>query len=582
MKHTYRCLAALLLAAVACLGGAQGPSRPTTGGTWFPASDSGQPPEEDHVVLCKITGEIDDGVAVVVERAVKTAKNAKGLVFVIDTPGGRVDSAIEITRHIMAAGCPTFAYVEGMGAISAGAIISYACDHIIMGPATNIGASTPISMGPEGAIAVDEKSMSFVRAKYRALGEEKGHNPLIGEAMVDREIALYGFENPDGSYTTFKVVDGVVSDTYTDSGADDKPAVVAPLGVAQATPKTSARLALMQAQPQQPTQPRTLPDIVRELVGEPPAPPVEPKPEEEKPPAPPPAELPAGAELICTADKLLTLTSDEALRYRLSPIKAETVDQLLSYYKLDGKKHYIVPTLPEAIFAWLTSPMIAGLLLMLGIGGLYLEVRTPGFGLPGIVGAACLALFFGSYLVLGLADWIDIALVVAGVTLLLIEIFVLPGFGFVGAGGLVCLLAGLYLAMVRNPIPQYEWDFSRLSDVTQTMGTTFVLFTAMVLATWKLIPRTPMAGWLVLKTEQDADAGYVVQTEEQERLAENLEGVATTMLRPSGRGRFEGRNYDVVTRGEFIEPGTPIRIIRADANRYVVEAIGTRQQGSGS
>lgn len=579
MKNGIRLALVCLLALTAGMGGsAQGPTRSTTGGTWFPDYDSGPVPESNYVVLCKITGEIDDGIAVVVERAVKSARNASALIFVIDTPGGRVDSAIEITRHIMNAACPTYAYVEGMGAISAGAIISYACDHIVMGPATNIGASTPISMGPEGAVAVDEKSMSFVRAKYRALGEEKGHNPLIGEAMVDKEIVLYGFENTDGSYTTYKVENGTVTDTFTEDGSEDKFPVDAPLGVAQSGPAMPVApvglMALPHAQSPQ-SQPRGLPDIVRELVGEPPKPPVvEESEEENKPEAPVPMEIPAGAELICSGEKLLTLTTAEALRFRLTALKADNVDQLLSYYGDTGStKHYIVPTLPEALFAWLTSPMIAGLLLMLGIGGLYIEIRTPGFGVPGMIGATCLALFFGSYLVLGIADWVDIILVGIGIALLLIEIFVLPGFGFVGVGGLVCMLAGFYLAMVRNPIPQYEWDFSRLSDVTQTLMTTFVLFTGLMILTWKLFPRTPMAGWLVLREAQTANTGYVVQTDEQERLAEGLEGEASSMLRPAGRARFEGKNYDVVTRGEFIEPHTRVRIIRADGNRYVVEAV---------
>ncbi len=82
-----------------------------------------------------------------------------------------------------------------------------------------------------------------------------------------------------------------------------------------------------------------------------------------------------------------------------------------------------------------------------------------------------------------------------------------------------------------------------------------------------------MAGWLVLREAQAANAGYVVQTDEQERLAEGLEGEATSVLRPAGRARFHGKNYDVVTRGEFIEADTRIRIIRADGNRYVVEAV---------
>jgi len=278
-----------------------------------------------------------------------------------------------------------------------------------------------------------------------------------------------------------------------------------------------------------------------------------------------------GAVAICNAQKLLTLTTDEALRYQLATIKADSLAQLVSHYGLgELKKHYVVPTFAELLFAWLTSPMISGLLLMLGIGGLYLEVRTPGLGLAGAVGAACLALFFGAYLILGIAEWADLLLVLIGIALLLVEVFYLPGFGIAGVLGILSTLLGLYLAMVRVPIPEYDWEMARLNAAGQTMLTMTTLLILFGIASWKLLPRTPFAGWLVLKEAQDAGAGYVVQSTQEEFLAAGLRGVATTVLRPAGKGRFNGHTYDVVTRGEYLEAGTPIQIIRADGNRHVV------------
>jgi membrane-bound serine protease (ClpP class) len=571
MLRFFRQMTIVLALAASIAVQAQAPERPSTAGTPFPEAGSGAPPESGYVVLVKIDGTIDDGVAVVVERAVKEARNAEALVFVIDTPGGLVDSAIEITRHILSAPCPTYAYIEGMGAISAGALISYACDHIVMGPATSIGASMPITMGGELPEDVEEKSMSFLRAKFRALGEENRHNPLIGEAMVDRAIELYGLLNPDGAYTTYKVVSGAITDTYTQPlvSATDVPAPAAV--VSGVSPAEALRA-------QNPTQ-DSLPDIIRKLTGDPaPVAPVAPEavvPDEA--PAQPsvrPDALPAGAVAICDAKKLLTLTTDEALRYQLSPLKAENLTALLSHFGLDQfKKHYVVPTFAEMLFAWLTSPMISGLLLMLGIGGLYLEVRTPGLGLAGAVGAACLALFFGAYLILGIADWADVLLVAVGLGLIVVEIFFLPGFGVAGVAGIVCTVLGLYLAMVRVPIPEYEWELTRLSDAGQTLLTTLTLLIAFGIATWKLLPRTPFARWLVLDEAQLAGAGYVVQTQEEQALAAGQHGVATTVLRPAGKARFDGRNFDVVTRGEYLKAGTPVAIIRADGNRHVVAAL---------
>jgi len=569
----------LLAVLVASAVGAQAPERPSTAGTQFPERGSGEPPASGHVVLVKIEDTIDDGVAVVVERAVKEAQGASAMVFVIDTPGGLVDSAIEITRQIMSAPCPTYAYIEGMGAISAGALISYACDYIIMGPATSIGASMPVTMGGELPQGVEEKSMSFLRAKFRALGEENGHNPLLGEAMVDRAIELYGKPNPDGSFTTYKVVAGVITDTYTHSATDDDSGMKNVVDGQQA-PAEGLRA-------QQTTQ-DTLPDIIRKLTGEPAPAPVEPKTEEasEAATAAPvtsarPDALPPDAIPICTADKLLTLTTDEALRYQLAPYKADSLPVMLAQEGLDEfKKHYVVPTFAEALFAWLTSPMISGLLLMLGIGGLYLEVRTPGLGLAGIVGACCLALFFGAYLILGIAGWADVLLVVAGITLLIVEVFFLPGFGIAGVSGLICMALGLYLAMVRVPVPEYEWDLARVSGAGQTFLTTFLLLAAFIAATWKLLPHTPFARWMVLGEAQLAGAGFTVQLREEQELTAGLRGTATTVLRPAGKARFAGRTYDVVTRGEYLKAGTEVEIIRADGNRHVVAAVPPKPEAT--
>lgn len=526
------------------------------------ASGAADPPapDGDFVVVCEISGEINDGVSVVVQRAVREARGAKGLVFVIDTPGGRVDSAIDITEHILSATCPTVAYITGMGAISAGAIISYACDTMVMAPASNIGASTPVALGVETTKAMDEKSNSFVRAKYRALGEAKGHNPLLGEAMVDAEIELRGYRDSDGNYVIFKVVDNQAVESSAVGGGDRERKPATPTGpLPMATPD--------------------LERIVRDLLGDRVAP--TPPADAEPTPAASPtlADLEPGLEAISPRGSLLTLTPQEAVKYGLVARTAESVEEVLAWKGWGELRRVdITPKWDEALFAFLTNPMIAGLLLMCGIGGLYVEMRTPGFGLPGLIGLLCMATFFGSRLVIGLADWVDALLVAVGFALLAIEIFVIPGFGLVGASGIVCILAGIYLSLTRVPFPQYSWDFARLADAGQTVATATILLAAFSVATWKYLPRTALWRNISHVGTLEIGDGYTVQQPETARLAVGLRGVATTMLRPAGRGRFDGKTYDIVTRGEFLPAGTPVRIIEADGNRHVVaEAPGDPQ-----
>jgi membrane-bound serine protease (ClpP class) len=524
----------------------------------------------DGIVFCPIEGDILDGVSVLVDRAVnRETQGAKAIVFIIDTFGGRVDSAIDIANTIMESPVPTIAYVTGRGAISAGALIAYACDDIVMAPGVNIGASTPISPGVEMTEEMNEKSMSFLRAKYRALGEEQGHNPLIGEAMVDASIELYGVQEYDGGYRVYKVErNKVVESRETKQAAVDS------------TVSLGEKVIGLYAQPGVSDTLRGFQETLRNFTKESelPVPPEQNHDnEEEKSPVQAMEEntaiqgLPANAKLICPAGKLLTLTTGEALEVGLIRISAESAEQAL--LMLDYEPFTAIPiemTWAEVIFAFLTSPMISGLLLLCGIGGIYVEFKTPGLGLPGLIGVACFALFFGSRMVIGIADWLDVLLVLAGLALLALEIFVIPGFGLAGLSGIVCLVVGIYMSLIRVPVPEYTWDYMRLRDAGITLMLTSLVFSLFIILTWKVFPRTRLARGLIQAYAQNASDGYTVQTAADSQNALGLQGKATTMLRPAGRGRFGPTTYDVVTRGEFIPPGQKIEIIQVEGNRYVV------------
>lgn len=500
----------------------------------------------DFVVVCPVTGMVDDGLGVLIERAVKESNGARALILEVDTPGGLVDSAIEISKSLSAAPCRTIAYIHGMGAISAGALISYACKDMIMAPDTNIGAATPVVPSAEGMAPTGEKEVSFMRAKMRALAERNGHNPAIGEAMVDKDIELRAYTDEHGKLQVFAVYNSPVEGTST----------------------TDMVRRVVDALP---------PELeeVRKLAKE-----VLPSSTENAPETPPPpttipvatvAPDPSLGEVILPAGKLLTLTPQEAIKYGVIPATAGNLEEVLKHYGLtDVEVRRLQMTWAEAAFRWLTNPVIAGILLMLGIGGIYLEIKTPGFGIPGVIGIVCLAMFFGAHVVLGVADWIDVLLVVIGLALIITEIFILPGHLIFGVTGILCVLVGLYMSLTTVTVPRYSWDYDRLRGALVSMTVAMASLTAFVYAVWKLFPHTPFHSALVQTLEQKPEQGYVVQTAEQQDAAIGLKGVAISMLRPAGRGRFAGKTFQVVSRGEFIEDGTPIVIIQADGNRYVV------------
>ena len=490
-------------------------------------------PKGDVIVVCPIEGDIEPGVLVLVERAVEEARelNAKAIIFKINTFGGRVDSAFEIAHVIREASCRTIAYIEGKGAISAGALISFACNDIIMTEGVTIGAATPVYATSEGMAPAGEKSVSAMRAEMRALSKANGHNSDIAQAMVDKDIVLRGFVNESGEYEVYEV----------DSDGNDEADTKSP-------DEDEAENAEEDAEDS------NEPDIGTVVYDD-------------------------GSELVLAKGKLLTLDPDEAIKYGVIDRTVESLDDAVTHFMLGGGTYHIVePNWAEVAFRFLTSPTIAGLLLMLGMGGLYLEVRTPGFGLPGIVGITCLCLFFGSHFVLGMAETIDILLVVAGVVLILIEIFIIPGFGIAGVSGTVFLLLGIYLSLVNFTIPQYSWDFARLNEVAYSFAVFVVSLTAFIALTWKLMPMMPFYGAMVLADTMSADAGYIAQDMDEARAVIGRSGRSVSPLRPTGKGSFDGKKYNVVTRGDFIEKDSAIRIVETQGNRYVVVAVDEKEQ----
>ena len=213
--------------------------------------------------------------------------------------------------------------------------------------------------------------------------------------------------------------------------------------------------------------------------------------------------------------------------------------------------------------------------MLLALGGLYLEVQTPGFGMPGIVGVISLALLLGSHFILGLTDVMDVVLIAAGASLLAIELLVLPGFGLAGAAGIVLLGAGLYLSLVDFTIPTFSWHFERLGEAAYSMGLAFVLLTILMILSWRFLPQSPFFRRLVLEETQAPSRGYIATAPSDTLIG--LHGVAVSMLRPAGRGRFDGKTLQIVTRGEFIDAGTPVMIVETEGNRFVVESVGAEQ-----
>lgn len=270
--------------------------------------------------------------------------------------------------------------------------------------------------------------------------------------------------------------------------------------------------------------------------------------------------------------EILTLDYDTAVEFGLAEYIAPTLEEMLEREGLgQAPVEYVTYTPTDRIARFLSSPTIMGLLMMLGMGGIYLEVRTPGFGIPGLVGITSLALyFFGSYLA-NLSGYMEIIFFALGLILLALEIFVIPGFGIPGIAGILMMLGAVFFALFNWAPEGFDFHFERVEIPLWTMTISLLALFPVMYLLGKILPYTPLYAALDLEP-----SGAPMQPNAVTVPAVAFEigqtGTATTALRPAGTASIAGRRVDVVSEGEYIAGGSPIRIVQIEGNRIVVRS----------
>lgn len=263
--------------------------------------------------------------------------------------------------------------------------------------------------------------------------------------------------------------------------------------------------------------------------------------------------------------KLLTLTTGEALKHKIADFRAETLESVLKQLDLAGAEvRRASPNWAEELVRFLTHPVVSSLLMTVGMLGIILEIRTPGFGVPGALGIASLGLFFWGHWLVQLAGWEELLLVGSGLVLLVLEIFVIPGFGIAGVLGIGALLAGLSLSMIGGGA---TWEAILMTLARVIFSLLFALLASLALL--RYLPRLPFGRRLILETGLPAGEGYA-SAPESDKIWLGKGGTAFSPLRPAGIAEIDGERVDVVSDGEFIESGAPIIVSRVDGNRIVV------------
>lgn len=473
----------------AIYGEGEQPSREAPSGAW----------------VIPVRGDIDRGMVVFLRRGIERAvrEGAEFLIFDINTFGGRVDSALQITTLIGSVDeAEAIAYIttspEGLGVSwSAGALISFACSRIFMAPGTSIGAAAPVYMTEEGPQSAGEKTVSAVRAQIAALAEKNGYPVNIAKAMVDTDIEIREVR-----------VGGEVR-VLTEDETEDL-----------------------------------------ERGG----------------------EKPERGRIVSQKGKLLTLTAKEMERYKVSSGTVANAEELLDSLGIGGGQQAVTveKTVADTAVGIITGSAVTSLLIVIGLIALFLEITSPGFGIPGTVAIVCFAVVFASYALLGTVGSIELILFVIGLVLLIVEIFLIPGFGVVGISGLILIVLSLILSMQGFVWPQYNWQWAIFRRNILVVVSSAVGSIAVFALLASLLPQVKLFSRLILQTEQTADAGYTVQEPEAEGRLLGKRGEAVTTLRPSGKAEFEGEVLPVETDGEFLSAGDSVRIIEVSGNRIVV------------
>jgi membrane-bound serine protease (ClpP class) len=306
--------------------------------------------------------------------------------------------------------------------------------------------------------------------------------------------------------------------------------------------------------------------------------------------------------VISPSGKLLTLTAGEMEEYGISSGTISDLQALFEELEIDTTLE-VAPSGADQIVGFLSSAAVTSMLLTIGLLALYLEISSPGFGLPGTVAVLAFAVIFFSGGLLGTLGSVELILFLLGVVLLVVEIFLIPGFGVAGISGLLLMSIGLILSRQGFVLPESDWQweifFQNLAVVFGTFALSFILMGVLMI----FFPRIRLFRRLILSTtsgggvqETDgfavpagadkgpggdtarpprdggADAG-ATDTSSAETGGPKVgdTGTVKTKLRPAGRIEIDGENYSVVTDGEWIEPGEEVKVIEVAGNRIVVE-----------
>lgn len=472
-----------------------------------------------YIAIDNRDSQISQATFLYVKKALEYYKENKPIFIILElnTPGGEVFAAQKISDALKEMDTqfdvPIVAFINNW-AISAGAMIAYSCRYITTVKDGSMGAAEPVIMGEGGMQTASEKVNSAIRSDFAARASFFDRNPFIAEAMVDKDMIVVKREG--------KIIklDSMEQVKPTDELISPKGKLLT-LGAEQMVEYGVANLML------EPAKLEPITELEKEQ-----------------------GKWPASKTLLFTA-----------------PFFHQIPDAEIDAYQMDWKTRF---------FMLLASPIVASLLSLGLIIGLYMEFNTPGFGMAGGFALLCLFLIMLSSYAQEIGNFLELILMLGGLTLLALDLFVIPTFGIVGIAGIVLFLIGLF-GMMLPGLGSISFEFDTgtfnaageafLHQLIWLSGTLVLALILIALLARYVMPA--FAGWQRFVLTGGEQVGYSAGAEHLPN--KGASGVVVATLRPGGKVMIEENIFDAVSLRGFMEKGTAIVVTGLDGSTLIVE-----------
>lgn len=534
-----------------------------------------------NVAIITISGPIDRITLSSVQRRIAAAEaaNADAIVFDIDTPGGELMATRAICSAIKKTTVKrTIAWVNP-DAISAGAIISLACQEIVVADAATFGDAAPIKLMPGVGLqsmgdTERSKMVAPIITELVDSARRNGWDEKLVQGIASRGAELWHVQNITTGKRIFIDRAEYILIFGKEPTAGAQPAIPSATD-APAAPKVAESTAPSDPKALRPAIPMTESDVRQtnaELAVRSP---------ESTRPILTAADKGQWKELAYVTDGrgILTFRDQQMQDFGLASAKINSDDQLKAYTGAT-KMGRLEPAWYEGAARFMSNMYIRGALVVIIILGIFIEMVHPGLIAPGAIAALALLGLLLPGMLTGLAGWWELIAILAGICLLLAEIFIIPGFGIAGVLGLLLLFGGLVMVFIPpdSGLPFADagarWRGLQFGLVSVVIGIVTTGVAMYYLS--RHLGTLPIVGRLILQSrsaEGDAIATVAPTTTQRDGVAVGDEGTTITPLRPSGKVELASSVIDVVADSGFIDAGVRVRVVSLDDFRVVVEAV---------